>query len=882
MLISHVTVEYRTNPIGLGVQRPRFSWRIEAVERNVKQLAYHIQTSVEDSGWGHESWDSGWVQSDQSVLVEYDGPALQSGTRYRVRIRIQDHQGRTSEWNDSAWWMTGKLDLADWAEPQWIAASVESDASPMLRRSFHATKPIAGAIVFVSALGLYELELNGTRVGNDLFTPGWTSYENRLQTQTYDVTNQVHEGENVLGALLANGWYKGYLGWKNGNEHYGNRRALLLELELRYRDGSVERVVSDSQWSWQTSAIQYAELYHGETYDARLERPGWSNPGYSASDWLPVDLIERDKHILVPQENMPCRVTKEIHPQQFMIAPNGDRILDFGQNMVGWVQFTVEAGQPGDEVILEHAEVLDSDGNFYTANLRSARQTIRYMCKGLQSETWQPRFTFQGFRYVRVVRYPGELRTSCFLGKVIHSDLEQTGSFACSNPLVNQLQLNIVWGQRGNFLDVPTDCPQRDERLGWTGDAQVFIRTAAFNMQVAPFFTKWLRDLKAEQRPDGGVPHFIPDVPGLDRNHSSAAWGDAAVICPWTMYLSYGDKRLLAEQYHSMKSWVDYIHSQGDDPLLWNTGIHFGDWLAMDAMEGTRVGFTPSDLIATSFYAYSTSIVSKAAAVLGRHEEAAEYAKLHQLIAARFRHEFVTPSGRIAAPTQTAHVLPLMFGLVEGDSKRRIASDLARMIRDNGDKLTTGFVGTPYLCYVLSENGELELAYKLLQQEQFPSWLFSIRMGATTIWEHWDSIKEDGSFWSDSMNSCNHYAYGAVGEWMYRVVAGIDLDEGEPGYKRIRIQPRPGGGLTYANAEYVSMYGAIRSSWKLQEGRLYVDMTIPPNTSAIVVLPHARLEQVTESGVDVTDVQGLTQPIQGDNYTRFELASGTYSFRYPY
>lgn len=860
MQIKEVTCEYRLNPIGLGALAPRFGWVIDtAAERDVRQTAYHIQVAVESKDWESAIWDTGWVHSDQSVHVEYSGPALQSGTRYRVRVRIQDNHGRTSEWQE-AFWMTGKLSPSDWSA-SWIAGDTKDSAISMLRHTFQVKAPVTSATIFATALGLYELELNGSKVTEDLFTPGWTSYKERLQTQTYDITAMIQVGENAIGALLADGWYSGGLGWRNLNARHGDQRAFLLELELTYADGSSETIKSDGQWLYQNGPILYSHIYHGETYDARLERTGWSEIHFESSDWLPVTLITQDNNILVPQENVPTRITEEVHPVALIHTPNGDTVIDFGQNMVGWVEFTVEGSQ-GDEIVLQHAEVLDKEGNFYIDNLRSAKQEVRYICKGGGSETYHPRFTFQGFRYVKVVSYPGEIGLDRFVGKVIHSDMPVTGSFECSNPMVNQLQRNIVWGQRGNFLDVPTDCPQRDERLGWTGDAQVFIRTAAFNMHVPSFFTKWLRDLKADQRPDGGVPFVIPDVPNLinAKDHSSSAWGDAAVIIPWTLYLCYGDKRILQEQFSSMKSWVDYIHSQGDDPLLWNSGFHFGDWLALDAKQDSYTGSTPKELIATAFFAYSAQLVSKAAAVLGYSVEAQQYEELYLQVAERFRYEFVTISGRIASPTQTAHVLPLMFNLVTGETRQRVVRDLAELIRGAGNKLTTGFVGTPYLCHVLSENGELELAYKLLLQEEFPSWLFSILQGATTIWEHWDGIKQDGTFWSMDMNSFNHYAYGSIGDWMYKVIAGIDIDEENPGYKKIRIHPRPGGGISYAKASYHSLYGTIQVSWNISEaGVMTLDVTIPPNTSADVILPKQNAE-------------GETQ----------HLASGSYQFVYEY
>jgi alpha-L-rhamnosidase len=515
----------------------------------------------------------------------------------------------------------------------------------------------------------------------------------------------------------------------------------------------------------------------------------------------------------------------------------------------------------------------------FTRYLRKAKQTIKYILKGCGIETYQPHFTFQGFRYVKVEGYPGELKPENFTGMVIHSDMEVTGNFRCSDKLVNQLQHNILWGQKGNFLDVPTDCPQRDERLGWTGDAQMFIRTACFNMNVALFFTKWLRDLYAEQSAEKGVPFVIPHVLG-ENDYSSSAWGDASTICPWTIYTCYGDRRILEEQYESMKMWVEYIRAQGDNEYLWNTGFHFGDWVGLDAKPDSYVGATSRDFIATAFYACSASIVAKAAGVLGKNEDRAEYEKLHANIVKNFREEFVSPNGRLVSPTQTAHVLALMFGLVEEKHRKRTVEALVGLIEENKCHLDTGFVGTPYICHVLSENGHNDLAYWLLLQKDYPSWLYQVTKGATTIWEHWDGIKEDGSFWSPDMNSFNHYAYGSIGDWLYRVAAGIDA--GKPGYKHIYIRPRPGNGLTFVEASLDSPYGVIKSAWKKDGDALEIRVTIPANTTASIILPFAKQDAVYESGKKLQCSEGVTVSKQTDNGLMLELVSGQYLFTYLY
>ncbi|PWW05733.1 alpha-L-rhamnosidase [Paenibacillus cellulosilyticus] len=883
LLVKQLRCEYRNNPIGLGVTLPRFSWQLESDSVNVMQQAYHIQVSSGINGFNTNEllWDSGKVQSEQSVLVEYAGQLLDSRVRCHYRVKVWDQAGTESDWSEPAYWEMGLLQQSDWSAA-WITPNSahidpQSEEIFLLRNTFDVRDDVNRATVYATALGIYELELNGQRIGDWQYTPGWTSYSNRLQVQAYDVTSLIHSGEhNAIGAALANGWYKGNLAWEKKNNIYGDQRALIMQLHIDYADGTSEIVVSDNTWQAATGPILLSELYHGETYDARLEKTGWSTAAYEDGNWAAVQELAHTKDILVMQESEPSRITERIKPIALIHTPAGETVLDMGQNMVGRIHLKLDL-PTGTCLTLQHAEVLDRNGNFYIGNLRNAKQTVQYTCKG-GGEEYEPHFSFQGFRYVKVEGWPEKvpLDLELFTGHVIHTDMEPSGTFECSHPLLNQLQRNIVWGQRGNFLDVPTDCPQRDERLGWTGDAQVFIRTAAFNYGVGPFFTKWLRDLKADQRNDGGVPFVIPNV--LDeKSHSSSAWGDAAVICPWTIYLCYEDKRILEEQYDSMKAWVEYIRQQGDNEYLWNTGFHFGDWLGLDAKEGSYIGATPRDLIATCFYAYSTELFVKAAEVLGRTEDVAHYRELYEGIVAAFEQEFLTGSGRLAAHTQTGHVLPLMFGLVKGSVRERLARTLAEYVKEQNYHLTTGFVGTPYLCTVLSENGYHDVAVKLVQQEDYPSWLYSIHQGATTIWEHWDGIKPDGTFWSDDMNSYNHYAYGSIGEWLYRIVAGLDLDESQPGYKRIRFAPRTDSGLEYAKASYASSYGLIRSEWKISdESQVAYEFELPPNTTAEAWLHGAALSAAEVNDVSIQQAAGILSVKEQDGGLLLELGSGTY------
>ncbi|GGG22612.1 glycoside hydrolase family 78 protein [Paenibacillus abyssi] len=888
--ISELRCEYFENPIGLGTRQPRVSWKLQADGRGILQTAYQIQTATDET-FNDMLWDSGVNESDQSVHIELNGMNIESRRRYYYRVRAWNQKGQTTGWSEIAYFEMGLLDHAEWSA-EWIAAPTgsfpaDSERVPLLRKTFTVDGAVRSARVYATAHGVYELELNGRRVSDAYFAPGWTSYDHRLQYQTYDVTELLTPGDNALGGLLGGGWYKGHLGWAGDKALYGDRTALLLQLHIAFEDGREQVIVTDGSWKAAGSPILMSDIYHGETYDARLELSGWCLPGFDDSDWSRAETLERRKDLLIAQENVPVRKIEEIKPVALLRTPDGDTVIDLGQNMVGWVRFTVR-GEGGREVEIHHAEVLDREGNFYIGNIRAAKQRIRYVCKGSGEETFEPHFTFQGFRYIRLIGFGETVRLEDFTGVVLHSDMDITGEFTCSDPLVNQLQHNILWGMKGNFLDVPTDCPQRDERLGWTGDAQIFIRTAGYLANIAPFFTKWLGDLKAEQGEDGGVPFVIPNVlpkmtlePVFANPTSAAAWSDAAVICPWTIYLCYGDKRILETQYDSMKAWVEYMRRQGDNEFLWNTGFQFGDWLALDAKEGAFIGATDGDYVATAYFALSTSILQKTAAVLGRTEDEARYAELYAGIKKAFTEEFVTPSGRLSVPTQTAQVIGLTFGLLEGQAQERAVRKLEKLLADNSFHLNTGFVGTPYLNHALSSFGLNEIAYKLLFQQDFPSWLYQVTKGATTIWEHWDGIKEDGTFWSDQMNSFNHYAYGAIGDWLYRVVAGINTGESGPGYKRMMIRPQPGDGLKWAEGRLDTMYGKVCSRWsKLENGRMEIRVSIPVNAAADIVLPDALLDVVTEGGKALAEADGIAEAMQTDTGVSLSAGSGDYVFIY--
>jgi alpha-L-rhamnosidase len=752
----------------------------------------------------------------------------------------------------------------------------------MLRAEFALDGTIVSARAYASALGVYEMEINGRRVGDEVLAPGWTSYEKRLQYQSYDVTALVRRGPNAVGVTLGDGWHRGRLAWEKRRITYGKELALLAQIVVRYADGREQVIATGDGWKASTGAILASDLYNGERYDARLEKTGWSSPGFDARDWKGVRRIEHSKEILVAPAGPPIRRIEELKPVKVLRTPAGETVLDMGQNMVGWTRLRVR-GPAGTTVRLQHAEVLDKRGNFYTANLRTAQQADEYTLKGTGEESYEPRFTFHGFRFVKVENYPGTVTPDAVTGIVVHSDMAKAGSLETSDPMLNQLYRNIVWGQKGNFVGVPTDCPQRDERLGWTGDAQVFSRTAAFNFDVSGFFTSWLADLAADQKASGAVPDVIPNVLShKDPNAtSSAGWGDAGVIVPWNTYLVYGDSQLLARQYPSMKKYVEYQRRVAGERLLWNSGWHYGDWLAFATTRSDYPGATTDkDLIATAFFAHSTDLVARAAKVLGKTEDARTYGDLFGKIRDAWTKEFVTESGRIGSNTQTAYALALAFRLLPESQRAAAGARLAANVRQFGH-LTTGFLGTPYLTDALSETGHLAEAYRLLLNRKYPSWLYPITQGATTIWERWDGQKPDSSFQDVGMNSFNHYAYGAIGDWMVRVVAGLDLDEEVPGYKHIRIRPQPGGGLTSARADLMTPFGPAASSWKSDAGSLRVDVRIPPNARATVRLPAASLAQVLEGGAAVRGRAGVSSAAQDGDAVVVQVGSGDYTFSYP-
>lgn len=878
--VTQLYVENKINPTGVDVLYPRLSWTLESSKRNMQQSAFDIRVSesLESLQKGIDLiFSTGKIPSDQSVFVQFTGNTLKPGRKYYWQVRVWDQNDRVSKWSTPNYWLMGLMGPQNWVA-KWIQPGVLDNSnrqSPILRKEFALQKQVKLAVAFVTARGMYEAEINGKRVGDMYLTPGWTSYNKRLQYQTFDVTELLNNGKNAVGVTLGDGWYRGKLGFNPKPDNYGKDLALLFQMQIIYTDGTTENIISDGSWLSSKGPIINSEIYDGETYDARQVQEGWSKPGFVDVDWSAIRLANFPVITLVSTENEPIRKHESFTAAKLITTPKGEKVLDFGQNLVGLVQVKAN-GKAGDKITIQHAEALDKEGNFYTANLRTAKQTNTYILKGGKEEILEPHFTFQGFRYIKVEGYPGELKPENFTAYALYSDMQPTGSFSCSDDFVNRLQHNIQWSQRGNFLDVPTDCPQRDERLGWTGDAQAFAATAAFNFNVNSFYAKWLKDVAADQAENGSVPYVVPNILG---DECSPGWGDVATIAPWVMYRVYGDKVLLENQYESMKGWVNYIVSTAKNDL-WRPKQSFGDWLFYrpDDDNSGRAASTDKDLIAQCFYARSTQLVINAAQILEKDYEATYFDSLLTKIKDAFVHEYVTPSGRMVSGTQTAYVLALAFDMLPDSMRDDAVNRLVTNIHEYGDHLTTGFLGTPYLCHVLSRFGQSELAYKLLLEKSYPSWLYPVTMGATTIWERWDGIKPDGSFQTPGMNSFNHYAYGAIGDWMYRVAAGIQPDPEVPGFKVIQIKPVVTKKLNFVQADLVTYYGKVASEWRWEPGQMSMKVSIPVNTTAKVYIPAASADKVRESGRTLNSNRDLKLVGQEDGYVVVELGSGNYHF----
>ena len=848
---------HQVDPLGVAPDQVRLSWRLEGAGTGRVQRAYQVLVTPEEPG-ASAAWDSGRVDSAVTANIAYAGASLTAGGRYRWKVRVWDEAGSASGWSDPARFEV-ELDRTSGWHAFWIGpgrsgrrATPPSGAGPVdpvaraltpapyLRRAFTADQPVTSARLYVTALGLYEARLNGRRVGDGFLTPGWTDYTRRIAYQTYDVTGLLNQGDNVLGAIIAHGWYAGFFGFdpKRAGGHYGTSPELLAQLVLRLADGSEQRIVTDGQWESSMGAIRHADLLMGERHDLALEPAGWDVPGFNASDWRRVQARNRDSTPLVADPGPPVRVTQEITPRSIATDDHGRHIVDFGQNLTGWLRIKID-GPPGTYIRIRHGEVLAADGSLYTDNLRTARAIDEFTTAG-GPEVLEPRFTLHGFRYAEITGYPGDIGQADIAVRVVHSDTPATGNFESSMPWLDQLFRAIDWGQRGNFISVPTDCPQRDERLGWLGDAQVFARTACYNRDVAAFFGKWLDDVADAQLPSGA---FTDVAPSLTLTGAGApAWGDAGVIVPWTVWKMYGDTAVLDRHFGAMTRWMDFLERANPDYLrARKLGNSYNDWLAPGDDD------TPHELLATAYWAHDAALMAEIADATGRPDEAAGYRALRAKIGSAFTDAFVTADGQVASGTQTAYVLALHMNLVPDDLRAAAAEHLVAAIRAAGWHLTTGFAGVGYLLPVLSSTGHTDVAYRLLEQDTMPSWRYMTDHGATTIWERWDGWTAERGYQSPWMNSFNHYSLGSVGEWLYRFLLGIDQEPGTAGFGRLLLRPHPGGSLDWARGSYESARGTIRAGWKRDRGRFTYRAELPPNVTATIRIPSRHAAEVRDA-----------------------------------
>ena len=915
--------EYLLEPLGIDVLVPRLSWVLEGSRRGARQTAYRVEVT---SDAGTVVWDSGRVDGSASVHVEYRGEALRSRERYRWTVTVWDEDGAHAT-SAVSWWEMGLLSPGEWGA-RWIglgnqgpfgsplrtggtqprtapaeegggrpesttgpdgdavpipslgitavdvteATYGERRPSPYLRTTFDLDRPWARARVYATARGLYDLSLNGEAVGDARLAPGWTDYHQRIQYQTYDVTSLLRPGLNALGAILGTGWYSGYLGfdprWRSFR--YGYRPSLLLRLEVRFEDGEVLTVVSDDHWTSSTGSVTFGDLLLGEAHDARLEPTGWDRPDFDDSHWEPAEVEDGTRALLVAQPTPPIRVTQELPARAVTEPIAGTYLFDVGQNMVGWVRLSA-SGPAGTVVTLRFGETVAEDGSLYTENLRSAKQTDVFVLAGEGRETFEPRFTFHGFRYVEVAGLAQPPALDDLVGCVVHDDLEHSGTFESSSAMLNRLHENVRWSQRGNFISVPTDCPQRDERMGWLGDAQVFARTAVYGMHVAPFFTKWLQDVVDAQAENGAFPDVAPRM--VLPSDGAPGWGDAGVIVPWTLYQMYGDTRLLERMYQPMQRWMAYLAKASPGHLRTRRlNMNFGDWLSLDAD-------TPKEVLASAYYALDARLMARIARALGRDADAHGYEVLFDDIRAAFQTAYVGAGGEVHGDTQTAYLLALHVGLVPDDLRTATARLLVEDIDARGGHLSTGFLGVSLLTPVLTDAGYAYVAYRLALAETYPSWGYSIRHGATSMWERWDGWTEERGFQTPVMNSFNHYAFGSIGEWLYGHVAGIGVDPERPGFEHVVLRPLPGRGLEHAGATYRSLRGEIRSRWQVDGDQVTYEVTVPANVTATLHLQTSDPGRVTEGGLPVGEAVGVTPVSSGGAV--YELASGTYLFRAP-
>ncbi|NQX66164.1 family 78 glycoside hydrolase catalytic domain [Paenibacillus alba] len=903
-MIIKLRTEYLDCPLGIDTKAPRLGWIMQSKRRSASQSAYRIiaassqQVLDQDEG---DLWDSGVVVSSQSQHIVYSGSPLQSEQRVHWKVRVWDEQGEALAWSETASWTMGLLSRLEWEGCLIGRASGRkpSREEPLpvvyLRRSFRSEGAVRRATVYATALGLYRLHLNGVRIGNDALTPEWTDYHVRTQYQTYDITSCIQSGDNVISTLLGHGWYTGYIGMY-GYQRYGMEPSFLLQMNIEYEDGTRQSLSTDDDWKAGFGQIVGSDLQMGENWDARLEPHGWQERSFDDDRWASASRMHDYRGKLVAQMSPPIRALQSRTPSDIRRLAEETILVDMGQMTSGYLRIVVQASE-GTRYTLRYAEALDEEGRLYTENLRYARQTDTYICHGSGRETFEPVFTYHGYRYVEISGGPAPLPED-IEGIVVYSSLPEVGTLETSNPLVNKLIDNIRWTQRANYMSVPTDCPQRDERHGWTGDAQIFAPTAAYNMDVSAFLAKWLNDMEDGQRPTGAFTDFAPFIFGpkteFDNDFTythtaSAGWADAPPIIAWLLFERYGDSQLLRKHYASMKRWMDY------NEALYPSGIRrdapqYGDWLSIDERPFTETkeefgwqvdahSTTPYDVFATAYWANGVKLMSNIAHVIGEEADAAHYDKLYEFVRAAFIREFVSDAGEIRGDTQTVYALALAWSLVPDQLRDAALTRLVGKIEAAGDLAATGFHGTKHLMEVLSENGHESLAFRLLLREQYPSWLYSVLQGATTIWERWDGWTVANGFQDPGMNSLCHYAFGSVGEWLYRHVGGIRLDPTASGFSRSVIRPRPLGGIHSAKCEYDSIQGLISTKWTLQSDVFELMLTVPANGTAFVHMPSEEGTLVTEGGLPAASVPGIRVMGREGDCEVLLVESGSYQFK---
>ncbi len=846
MKIRGVRFEHLREPVGIGTGTPRISWQVSDAPTDWRQTGYDIEIRDLDATAGEPAVHS--VESSVQILVPWPAAALRSRARAAVRVRVRGNAGSCGDgeatadgWSPPVVIETGLIDPTDWSarlvHPEPDAGGPTPRPAMLLRTEVELKATPVLARWYVTAEGLCRPEINGRRVGDDELTPGWTSYHHRLRYLTYDVTAMLSAGTNALGAWLADGWFRGYVGFEGGiRDVYGPRSGLLAQLEIQYADGTREVFGTDDTWRSTTSPILSTGLYEGESFDARAVPYGWSRPGYDVSAWGAVTTSAIDPARLVAPTGPLVRCTQELAVQQVITSPSGRTILDFGQNIAGRLHIHVRGGGAGDVVTLRHAEVLEH-GELGTRPLRAAAATDTYTLSDADEQQWEPAFTMHGFRYAQVDGWPGTLDPADVVARVIHTDLERTGWWQSSDARLNRLHENARWSLRGNFVDIPTDCPQRDERLGWTADIAVFAPTAAYLYDCAGFLSSWLADLAADQADLGTVPIYVPYLPLAFPALPFAVWGDAAVTVPWDVHRAFGDLDVLRQQYPSMLAWVQEVEHRAGQSRLWTDDVQLGDWLdpAAPPDDPTKATTAP-EIVATAYFAHSADLLARTAGLLGEEADARRVRALAASIRSAFAAEYVTPTGRVVSDSQTAYTLALCFDLFDSPAQReRAGVRLAQIVADGDFHIGTGFAGTALVCYALAATGHLDEAYHLLLTDTCPSWLYPVTMGATTVWERWDSMLPDGSINPGDMTSFNHYAFGAIADFLHRLVGGLAPDE--PGYRTFTVAPQPGGGLSHCSTRHDTPYGTTAVDWERTDGRLDVTIRVPVGTTALIALP---------------------------------------------